>query len=151
MLHVLCKFRVWLLSYFRRCHTAWSIVLYWGMLYQNLTAYMTYHPVRSFCITQSLHHSPVPIELNAAGCLVANRNFFYISRSCMYNASCQLYDSFHYTPCTTKLLGGYIGFTLSVHLSFCPSRILLCSAYSSGWIHVIFIHLINQLQKVCLV
>ena len=27
----------------------------------------------------------------------------------------------------------------------CP----LCNAYSSGWIHFIFIHLIKQLQKVC--
>ena len=57
---------------------------------------------------------------------------------------------------TTKLLGGYIGFTPSVRLSVrpsvpCPSRILcpLCSFYSSGWIHFIFIHLIKQLQKVC--
>ena len=32
-----------------------------------------------------------------------------------------------------------------------PSRIPcpLCSFYSSGWIHFIFIHLIKQLQKVC--
>ena len=32
-----------------------------------------------------------------------------------------------------------------------PSRIpcLLCSAYSSDWIHLIFLHLIKQLQKVC--
>ena len=39
----------------------------------------------------------------------------------------------------------------SVHPSICLSRIpcLLCSAYSSGWIHFIFIHLIKQLQKVC--
>ena len=39
----------------------------------------------------------------------------------------------------------------SVHLFFRPSRIMcpLCSAYSSGWIHLIFIHLIKQLQKVC--
>ena len=39
----------------------------------------------------------------------------------------------------------------SVRLSVRPSRIpcLLCSAYSSGWIHFIFIHLIKQLQKVC--
>ena len=39
----------------------------------------------------------------------------------------------------------------SVRLSVRPSRIPrpLCSAYSSGWIHFIFIHLIKQLQKVC--
>ena len=39
----------------------------------------------------------------------------------------------------------------SVHLSIHPSLIPcpLCSAYSSGWIHFIFIHLIKQLQKVC--
>ena len=48
-----------------------------------------------------------------------------------------------------KVVGGYIGFTLSVR----PSRITcpLCSAYSSGWIHFIFTHLIKQLQKVCCV
>ena len=39
----------------------------------------------------------------------------------------------------------------SVHPSVHPSCILcqLCSTYSSGWIHFIFIHLIKQLQKVC--
>ena len=39
----------------------------------------------------------------------------------------------------------------SLRPSVCPSRIpcLLCSTYSSGWIHFIFIHLIKQLQKVC--
>ena len=33
----------------------------------------------------------------------------------------------------------------------CPSHIPcpLCSFFSSGWIHFIFIHLIKQLQKVC--
>ena len=57
----------------------------------------------------------------------------------------------NYTPRTTKLLGGYIGFTPSVCPSVCLSCILcpLCSAYSSGWIHFIFIHLIEQLQEVC--
>ena len=56
----------------------------------------------------------------------------------------------------TKLFGGYIGFTLSVRLSVrpsvpCLSRIPcpLCSFYSSGWVHFIFMHLIKQLQKVC--
>ena len=63
----------------------------------------------------------------------------------------------HYTPHTTKLLGGIL---VSLRPSVCPSirpsvlrpsRIpcLLCSAYSSGWIHFIFVHLIKQLQKVC--
>ena len=39
----------------------------------------------------------------------------------------------------------------SVRLSVRPSRIPcpLCSVYSFGWIHFIFIHLIKQLQKVC--
>ena len=39
----------------------------------------------------------------------------------------------------------------SVHLSVPPSLIPcpLCSAYNSGWIHFILIHLIKQLQKVC--
>ena len=58
-------------------------------------------------------------------------------------------------PPHNEVVGGYIGFTLSVHpsvrLSIHPSRIPcpLCSAYSSGWIRFIFIHLIKQLQKVC--
>ena len=58
-------------------------------------------------------------------------------------------------PRTTKLLGGYTGFTLSVRpsvrLSVHPSRIPcpLCSRCSFGWIHFIFTHLIKQLQKVC--
>ena len=40
---------------------------------------------------------------------------------------------------------------LSVRPSVHPSRIpcLLCSAYSFGWIHFIFIHLIKQLKKGC--
>ena len=44
---------------------------------------------------------------------------------------------------------GYIGFTPSVRPSVRPSRISrpLCSAYSSSWIHFIFIHLIKQLQS----
>ena len=63
----------------------------------------------------------------------------------------------HYTPLTTKLLGGIL---VSLHPSVCPSvcpsvprpsRIPcpLCSFYSCGWIHYIFMHLIKQLQKVC--
>ena len=66
---------------------------------------------------------------------------------------------------TMKLLGGYIGFTeessyilITIRLCFSlrrlsvgTSRILcpLCSTYSFGWIHFIFIHPIKQLQKVC--
>ena len=39
----------------------------------------------------------------------------------------------------------------SPKMSVCLSRIPfpLCNAYSSGWIHFIFTHLINQLHKVC--
>ena len=50
-------------------------------------------------------------------------------------------------PTHNEVVGGYTGFTPSVR----PSRIPcpLCSAYSFGWIHFIFIHLIKQLQKVC--
>ena len=54
-----------------------------------------------------------------------------------------------------EVVGGYIGFTLSIPPSVCPSvrpsRIpcMLCSTYSSGWIHFIFIHLIKQFPKVC--
>ena len=52
---------------------------------------------------------------------------------------------------------GYFGFIpfvrTSVRPSVRPSRIPcpLCSAYRSGWIHFLFIHLIKLLQKVCCV
>ena len=59
-------------------------------------------------------------------------------------------------PAQRSCWGGYIGFTPSVRLSVRPSvprpsRIPcpLCSFYSSGWIHFIFIHLIKELYKVC--
>ena len=57
----------------------------------------------------------------------------------------------NYTLRTTKLLGGIlVPLCLSVRPSVCPSiPHPLCSTYSSGWIHFIFIHLIKQLQKVC--
>ena len=47
---------------------------------------------------------------------------------------------------TTKLLGGIF---VSLHPSVLLSRIPcpLCSAYSTGWIHFIFIHLIKQLSN----
>ena len=50
-------------------------------------------------------------------------------------------------PPTQQSCWGYIGFTPTV----CPSCIPcpLCIAYSSDWIHFIFIHLIKQLRKVC--
>ena len=57
------------------------------------------------------------------------------------------------TLSTTKLLRVY--WFHFVRPSICPSvrpsRIPcpLCSAYSSGWIHFIFIHLIKHFQKVC--
>ena len=62
--------------------------------------------------------------------------------------------------CYTRLVGGG-GILASLRPSVCPSvrpasvprlsRIScpLCSFYSSGWFHFIFIHLIKQLQKVC--
>ena len=54
-------------------------------------------------------------------------------------------------PPHNKVVGVYICFTPSVCPSVHPSCIPcpLCSAYNSGWIHFIFIHLIKQLQKVC--
>ena len=50
-------------------------------------------------------------------------------------------------PNITYLLHGSWDQILQRRLSriLCP----LCSTYSSGWIHFIFIHLIKQLQKVC--
>ena len=44
-------------------------------------------------------------------------------------------------PSHNEVVGGYIGFTPSVRPSVHPSRIPrpLCSAYSSSWIHFIFI------------
>ena len=67
-------------------------------------------------------------------------------------------DPFLYRP-HNKVVGGGAGRGIlvsvrpSVHQSVRPSRIPcpLCSAYSSGWILFIFIHLIEHLQKVCLV
>ena len=50
------------------------------------------------------------------------------------------YTLHHYTPRTTKLLGGYTGFTPSVRPSVCPSvrpsrmPCPLCIIYSYGWI-----------------
>ena len=56
-------------------------------------------------------------------------------------------------PPHNEVVGGCIlvSLRLSVRLSVRPSRIPfpLCSAYSFGWIHFIFIHLIKPLQKVC--
>ena len=47
--------------------------------------------------------------------------------------------------------GILVSLRLSVRPSVRPSHIPcpLCSAYSFGWIHFIFVHLIKQLQKVC--
>ena len=66
--------------------------------------------------------------------------------------SCVYLECFHKLLLyTTKLLGGVYWFH-SVRPSIPhPSRVPcpLCSFYSSGWIHFIFMHLIKQLQKVC--
>ena len=63
----------------------------------------------------------------------------YQQPSCRINAPLWLYHP------KNKVVGGYIGFTLSLP----PSRIPcpLCSSYSSCWIHFIFIHLIKQLRR----
>ena len=70
----------------------------------------------------------------------------------------KLYDGIviYCTPRKTKLLGSIL---VSLHPSVCPSVHLsihpscipcpLCSAFSSGWIHFIFIHLIERRQMVC--
>ena len=50
-------------------------------------------------------------------------------------------------PAQRSYWGGIlVSFHLSVCLSICTSHIpcLLCSTYSSGWIHFIFIHLIKR-------
>ena len=59
-----------------------------------------------------------------------------------------------YIPCTMKLLGGTLvslrpSVCPSVCLSVCPSRIPypLCSTYSSGWIHFIFIILPSNCRR----
>ena len=58
-------------------------------------------------------------------------------------------------PASTKLKGGYTGFTSSVRPSVCPSVHLwtkpcpLCIVHNTSRIHFIFAHLIKQLQKVC--
>ena len=58
-------------------------------------------------------------------------------------------------PASTKLKGGYTGFTLSVRLSICLSVRLwtescsLCIFNNTHRIHFIFAHIIKQLQKVC--
>ena len=60
----------------------------------------------------------------------------------------------HYTPCRWNW-GRHTGFSLSVHLSFRPSvcrwNCVHFVSYNISWIHFIFSHLINQLQKVCCV
>ena len=57
-------------------------------------------------------------------------------------------DSWLYPTHNEVVWGGIL---VSHRPSVCPSCIPcpLCSAYISGWIHFIFIHLIKQLQKVC--
>ena len=54
-------------------------------------------------------------------------------------------------PPLNKVEGGYTGFTLSVSLSvhLWTESFLLCIFYNTQWIHLIFTHLIKQLQKVC--
>ena len=54
-----------------------------------------------------------------------------------------LWISFIIPPASTKLQGGYTGFTLSVFPSV--DRIF----NNAHWIHFIFAHLIKQLQMVC--
>ena len=58
--------------------------------------------------------------------------YSYFIKGCSWWSLC------HYTPSHNEVVGGYIGFTPSVCPSVHPSRIpcALCSAYSSGWIHI---------------
>ena len=78
-------------------------------------------------------------------CSIFIANALEILQSCAKPSVCSANCEPHYT---TKLLGGIL---VSLRPSVRPSLIpcLLCSAYSSGWIHFIFMHLIKQLQKVC--
>ena len=76
----------------------------------------------------------------------------YITFLVQWKHSVSCHDSAYCDYYTTKLLGRILVLLgPSVHLSVRQSRIpcLLGSAYSSRWIHFIFIHLIKQLQKVC--
>ena len=61
------------------------------------------------------------------------------------STSWKIFTAYSFIPSAQRSCWGYIGFTPSVR----PSRIPcpLCSTYSSGCIHFIFIHLIKQLQK----
>ena len=52
-------------------------------------------------------------------------------------------------PRTMKLLGVYCFHSVRPSVRLCCIRCPLCSTYSSGWIHFIFIHLIKQLQGMC--
>ena len=58
---------------------------------------------------------------------------------------------FNIPPAQQSCWGGGGGILVSLCPSVRPSRIPcpLCSTYSFGWIHFIFIHLIKQLQEVC--
>ena len=80
-------------------------------------------------------------------CLLINVNNHQTSFSCLVNV-------YFMHSLYNEVVGGYIGFTSSVRLSVRPSvprpsRIPcpLCSFYSSGWIHFIFMHLIKATSE----
>ena len=89
----------------------------------------SHHPLK--IIFMKLSHVTHRTRLTASVTFVVNHNHNPAQRSCW----------------------GFVLVSLprSIHPSVCPFCILcpLCSDYSFGWIHFIFIHLIKQLQKVC--
>ena len=114
----------------------------------------TYHTIPYHNISyHSASHHTIPYHISYHTCNMINVIFPSIKPVSKWLWSIRKPSWRHnYTSRTTKLLGGYIGFTPSVRPSVPrPSRIPcpLCSFYSSGWIRFIFIHLIKQLQKVC--
>ena len=115
------------------------------------------HTKWSLCICQVI----APYSWNEASVSFANHSWSKIvSGNGLVSVQGPLWDQpFHVVhevvsflhPPHNEVVGRYIGFTPFVRPSISPSRIPfpLYSAYSSGWIHVISMHLIKQHQKVC--
>ena len=89
--------------------------------------------------------------------IMPNNRLFMSKWHMLFMESCRVA---YFTPLTTRLLGVYwfhsvrltvcLSVSMYVRTSIRPSHIRcpLCSAYSFGWIHFIFIHLIKLQQMV---